>query len=194
MRHAGQGTQRWDGIEFSGNRRFIDRGQPGTPRRKEQQFIEHGAALARQRVGPPCQLEVRFAFDTCAQFFRARRHLLEIGMASAQSAAAVFPGSIEKCLKGVTAYARIRSGKLEKDPERVVDTGQPARIDNGLICQAEQARLQSQQMAGEIAAIDGRDIHRQQRLQVLRVVPVVEMAVKARHAGHGMQGVAAALK
>ena len=43
------------------------------------------------------------------------------------------------------------------------------------------------QVAGKIAAVDGGDIGRVEHAQVARVVPVVEMAAKARHPAHGLE-------
>ena len=50
----------------------------------------------------------------------------------------------------------------------------PPRHDR-FVRQRQQADAQRQQVTGEVSAVDGRDVHRQQRLQGLRVVPVVEV-------------------
>ena len=47
--------------------------------------------------------------------------------------------------------------------------------------QLQQAPAEHQQMAGEVAAVDRRDVQRQQRLERARVVPVVEVAAVALH-------------
>ena len=60
-----------------------------------------------------------------------------------------------------------------------------ARIEERLVGQREQTRPQRQQMAGEVAAVDRRDVARRQRLQGPRVVPVVEVAVVALERCHG---------
>src|SRR6185312_12037457 len=57
---------------------------------------------------------------------------------------------------------------------------QHARPEYRRIDQFEQARAQGQQVAGEVAAVHRRDVQRRQRLQGLRVVPVVEVAAVAR--------------
>ena len=47
--------------------------------------------------------------------------------------------------------------------------------------------LHDQQIAGQIAAVDGRDIARIQRAQVAGVIPVQEMAAKALQLLQGVQ-------
>ncbi len=68
----------------------------------------------------------------------------------------------------------------------------PARI--GCVRQRGEARPQRQQVAGEVAAVDRGHVHRQQRLQRLRVVPVVEVAAVALEPVHRGERIARALQ
>src|SRR5208282_6592447 len=67
-------------------------------------------------------------------------------------------------------------GRIREYPERVADTIEQPRPRYPVISKGQQARTQGQQMGGEIAAVYRRDVARQQWLQRLGIVPIVEMA------------------
>ena len=72
--------------------------------------------------------------------------------------------------------------------ERVCDTGKTALVGERL-SRPFPARIgESDEVPGQISAIDGGDISGIERPQIPRVVPVVEMAAEAREPVHGGQG------
>ena len=65
--------------------------------------------------------------------------------------------------------------------QRVRQTREGLRREHRCVDQAEQTLPQGQQMPGEIAAVDRRNILRAKRVERVRVVPVVEMAAILLH-------------
>ena len=61
--------------------------------------------------------------------------------------------------------------------QRVAKPVEALPVQDPVVGQRQQARPQRQQVAGEVAAVHRRDVERRQRLQRLRVVPVVEVAL-----------------
>ena len=99
----------------------------------------------------------------------------------------------------IAASARTRSSCSASDPERRGGQGQRNRamawrtapvIRHGLRGPVAAGLRHGDQMPGEISAVHRRDIGRVQHAQVAGVVPVVEVAAKARHPLDGLQGVA----
>ena len=87
------------------------------------------------------------------------------------------------------ADAKVEQASLRGSHRRTPSSTRPSVSDSprnahgdriGASGSAQQALAQRQQMAGEVAAVDGRHVARRQRLQRLGVVPVVEMAAVAR--------------
>ena len=64
-------------------------------------------------------------------------------------------------------------------PQGVNQAIEPARLQDRLIEQGDQAWAQGQQVAGQIAAVHRRDVGRVQGLQGLGVIPVIKVASMA---------------
>ena len=65
--------------------------------------------------------------------------------------------------------------------QSVLDAGAPIGIQCGSSCPLPTRLGERQQVSGEIAAVNGRDILGIQRAQIVRIIPVVEMPAKPFH-------------
>ncbi len=83
--------------------------------------------------------------------------------------------------------------RSDENSQRIAQTIEQPYRQYLVISQREQAGTQGQQMAGEVAAVHRRDVQRWQRLQRLRVVPVVEVPPVTFQSVHRAQGVRRAL-
>ena len=72
--------------------------------------------------------------------------------------------------------------------ERVCDTSKPPLVGERLSCPFPARIGESDEVPGQIAAINRRYISGIERPQIPRIVPVVEMAAEAREPVHGGQG------
>ncbi len=160
------------------------------PRCKQRQFVERGVGLAGQRFGP--HADVGIVGEQRAQGVCGLRHagepgvqLLQVGgigtsrqhfLQCQQFRRAGDCGWRYRDGTGVSAGidgSGVRTGggigidRADGFLEHA-QGGQQAvhvlRADHGLVVHANQARLQREQVAGQVAAIDGGDIHRVQRL------------------------------
>ena len=75
---------------------------------------------------------------------------------------------------------RVAVERFAQHAQRFLQTIPDAGTGHRRVGQRQQALAQGQQMAGEVAAIDGGDVARTQRLQRAGVVPVVEMPAISR--------------
>ena len=75
-------------------------------------------------------------------------------------------------------------GLRERERERVADACPPLGAEQWTVHGAFAGIGERQQMAREIAAVDGRDVERLEWLQRLRVVPVIEVAAVPLEAMH----------
>ena len=76
---------------------------------------------------------------------------------------------------------------VHDNPEGVTQSVKPALPQDLLIGKCEQTGPQGQQMARQVAAVHGRNVDGQQRLQRLRVVPVVEVAPVSLQSCHRVE-------
>ena len=83
---------------------------------------------------------------------------------------------------------RPRGQGVARQGQRVFHPGDPMAIGDGGIDQLPAGIGKRDQMPGQIAAIDRRDVFRLQRPQVARVVPVEEMPAEALELAHGGEG------
>ena len=72
-------------------------------------------------------------------------------------------------------------------PQRIVQALECLDAEDGMPGQRREALPQRQQMGREIAAIYRRDVKGQQRLQRLRVVPIIEMTLITLQTGHAFK-------
>ena len=90
----------------------------------------------------------------------------------------------------------VRSGfavHVLEDTDGVADSLKHSRSQNPVIGKCEQPLAQCQQMAGKVSAVHGRDVEGWQRLQGLRVVPVVEVASVTFQCFHRLECICRAL-
>ena len=81
------------------------------------------------------------------------------------------------------------SRNVYEDPQRVAEPVEQACSQDIVIGKSEQTLPQCQQMACEIPAVNRRNVEGQQRLQRLRVVPVIEVAPVTLQSFHCAEGV-----
>ena len=90
--------------------------------------------------------------------------------------------------RGVTVCvlrpARRRAASSAAQSERVGDAGAPRRRVDRRSPPFSAGVGERDEMSGEVAAVDGGHIFGIERAEIARVVPIVEMAAKARHASH----------
>ena len=77
---------------------------------------------------------------------------------------------------------------VPEDPQRVAQPFEQARSQDFVIGKRDQTLPERQQMAREIPAVNRRNVEGQQRLQGLRVVPVIEVAPVPFQGFHCVQG------
>src|SRR5207302_1642485 len=75
--------------------------------------------------------------------------------------------------------AGLRDRRLVDEPGGVLDPGERRPIEAWALDHLLAGVRERDEMAGEIAAVDGRNVLRLERVAVLRVVPVVEVAAEA---------------
>ena len=76
---------------------------------------------------------------------------------------------------------------LTREVECVRDTGETPPIREGMTSPLPQCIGERDQVAGEIAAVDGGDVSGIERPEIARAVPVIEMAAEAIEAAHGFE-------
>ena len=162
------------------------------PWRQLQQLGQRRAALARQRAAPHGQLAIVALQSQRQQRVGRAIRGTQVGMPFGQAG---WRGrhlqQRQRCAHRL-AFA-FRSNEFLQYLRRRADAVHNLRAHDGGVVQFHQAGLQGQQMAGQVAAVHRRDIHGLQRLERLRVVPVVEMPLEALQFPHAVQGGAAAL-
>ncbi|KFB71345.1 MAG: hypothetical protein AW09_003508 [Candidatus Accumulibacter phosphatis] len=84
--------------------------------------------------------------------------------------------------------------RRHQNPEGVAETVEQPRPQYPVVGQRQQTRAQGQQVAGQVAAVHRRNVQGGQRLQRLRVVPVVEVAAMSLQRVQGAQGIGRALE
>ena len=83
---------------------------------------------------------------------------------------------------------RLRAQGFTDQRQRISEAGDPAGVSDGRRDHLPAANAKRQEVPGEIAAIDRRNVFRIEGTQIDRVVPVVEMAAEALHLVHGREG------
>ena len=183
------------------------------PRRQCQQFVAHVAAVGGQLFGPAAQVRPGQVWP--GQVRRRGRRPVHCGedgvgidaqrreeLGQARQGVRAVPGFGQVALHrddggdggggGGGGRGAVDGRGLERllghHLQRDFDAVQGTRPGDRLVGQRRQARRERQQVAGQVAAVDGRHVHRLQRHQRHRVVPVVEVAVVALHLVHRAEG------
>ena len=189
-----------------GGQREADRGGVGAEREPGQQRVELTAHLAEvlmeaidrraqgvQQIGLVAvdpgleereQLAIELGRGVAAEGPERAVRVVEVvarSVGGALHARDDLPERVGRCAR------RGPHGFLEQI-DRVAEPIPVLRAHDGRGHQVTAAMLQRQETAGEVAAVDRRHVARQQRLEVLRVVPVEEVSLVVRHARDAVEG------
>ena len=129
------------------------------------------------------------ALNIPAQFFGALLRLLEPDFMTAEivrNALQALFERLQRCLQPTEKIKRLRSGRRLQGQELLLDQAKgvaqaaaQGRFGDQLFNLLAQSLLERQQAPQQVAAIHRGEVTRLERAQGLRVVPVIEMAVKA---------------
>ena len=165
---------------------------PGTSP-KQRRLIEDGPALTLEGLRPSVRLAVFVILVAAGDFRGACRQPLEADPRRRERGRT----GGERGLQNLPEL-RERGGRgsvhgVHENLEGVADPLQPSLPEDVAIRKLEQALPQRQQVAREVSAVHRRDVEGQQRLQGLRVVPVVEVTSMPRQGIHRAQRILRAL-
>ncbi len=162
---------------LKGLRHGLIRGQRPSPGRKHCQLIHGSLALFRKGSSPPCSLALRSRLKSSDHLSGGNYQPLQTFSHSPKRSVRrgrfhrlhVFRELSQLCRHAV-------SRNILENHHRVGKTVKQASSQQFFVRQRKQSCPQGQQTCGKVPAVHGRNIHWQQRLEGLRVVPVVEMA------------------
>jgi hypothetical protein len=179
---------------------LVRHGRKRAPRRDERELLLHRAALIDERCRPE-----RCVVGGLARALPRRLGSAFVGADLGRDATHVVPHPIEplsrrRDRRGPRVVGRfevaqeMRQGRrrpaaddLGQHLRRVTQAFEPAHVDDRSVGDRRKARPQRHEVPGEIAAIDGRDVERRQRLSGAGVVPVVEMPLVTLERRHGAE-------
>ena len=129
--------------------------------------------LARTRSPMPARWSSMFASTVC-QSSSVRRSCRQRSRRARPSSRASARAPASECRLAASPGTRLQS----RSASRIAIECAHVRC-RGSLGQLQQRHARRQQVAGQVAAVDGRDVRRRQRRQRARVVPVVEVAAIA---------------
>ncbi len=161
---------------------------------EQGRVIAQVAALLEQRRQPELGIAARLWRQRKCERVRVIQLPLQYGQRGAGSGRRRGQCRLQFAPHRFQRVATIRPEHAAQHLHGIEQALQHAWLEHRFVDQRQQARAQGQQVPGEVAAVHRRDVQRRQRLQALRVVPVVEMTAVARQLLHGHQRVAGAVE